>query len=330
LFRAEVGDSGGLDPLVGHVVVFFFVSLSALGLTTRWFSAWRGIGIAVGAMATVAVVSEALQPVLTLRRRAELADLGANAVGITGAVVLTGLLIAVLGHSSRRSWATAALCVVGLVASAAVTAFGVDSVEYALGCRGVGYEPIDSSPGAPVIQVIDGEVRLGDASPVPLGDGEISADSADLRCSVLDGNAYTIVATVVPESIRTNGPARIFTSSGGTQFNQFNTHIGQDFHQLSIRVRSGRGRSSELVPGVFAAGRRVTVALVVADGWAEVFVDGERRAVVELRGTSLARWDSSFPILVGDESTRDRAFNGDIEELSVYDRALIEGDPALG
>lgn len=330
LFRPEVGNVSGIDPFVGHVVVFFFVSLAALGLATRRWGSWSGVALGVGVLGLAAAVSEVLQPVVTERRRAQLSDLGGNALGILGAIVLTGLLIAVLGHSSRRSWVTAGLCAAGLVASAAVTAYEFDAVQYAIDCRGVGYEPVDSVAGGPIIQVIGDEVRLGNNSPVPLGNSEISADSDALRCSVLDNNSYTIVATVVPDSIESNGPTRIFTSSNGIEADQFNTHIGQDYDQLSIRIRSGQSQQWELVPDVFSPGERVTVALAVADGEAIVVIDGQRRAAFDLGSSSLGDWDEEFPILIGDEFTRNRTFEGTIEQVLVFDRALTEGDPALG
>lgn len=335
LFRPDAGDVSGLDPAVGHVVVFFFVSLAAFGLTTRRFGTAVGLVAGVALVGVGAAVSEWLQPILTETRLAQTSDLIANGFGIGAAVIGSLLLIGLLRDDRRRAAVTVAFCLFGLVVSAAITVVGVDGPLVAWQCRGQGYERLSDPIGDPIIAfdgstVMVGPTRSGDAArQQPLGDGIVADDSADLRCSVLRGGGYTIVATVLPESIESNGPTRIFTSSVGTAFPEENTHIGQDFDELSVRVRTDDGFQWESVPGVFRAGEPVTVAVAVADGEATVFVDGQERESFELRGTSFLEWNEEFPLLIGDEFTRDRTFEGEILSVAVFDRALAQDHPAV-
>lgn len=331
LFRPDVERVMGLDPVAGHVVVFFFLSLAAFSLAIRWLGVAKGLSSAFVVSLVAAAVSEWLQPILTETRQAQIEDLAGDAVGIVAALVATAVFYAGISSRRRREQLTALCCVVGLVVSGALIVADSDAVVAWRECRGVGYGTIDDVAGEPVIHVEGAEVRVGSNSAQPLGDGLIADDSVALRCSVLGDNAYTIVATVVPATTEPEGttPKRIFTSSVGIEQSMYNTHIGQDFDELSIRIRSGNGRQWESVPGVFTAGQLVTVAVVVDGGEAEVFVDGEPRARFSLRGSSLIDWDPDYPILIGDEFTRDRTFEGEIVSVSFFDRALDSDDAVL-
>ena len=316
------------DRVLGHTVAFFFFSLCFLALAVRTVGSKRGLIPSVALLAAVAVASEYLQPRF-VARPAERADVVSDLVGVGVAVVLVGIAAVIFRDRSRLWVALGGFCLAALAGALALAGAGSESVEARFQCWGDGLEPITASEGSPIVD-FDGElVRIGDSAALPIGDGLVSEDSADLRCSVLRSGSYSIVATVVPESIESGGPTRIFTSSLSTWFSEENTHIGQEFDALSIRIRSGKSFQWELVPGVFADGERVTVAVVVSDGRAEAFVDGESRATFELEGAGFAEWAGTFPILIGDEFTRDRTFEGSIESVSFFDRALGNGEPAL-
>jgi len=329
LFRSDPGVSG-FDPLVGHVVVFFFVSVAAFGLAIRPLGAVRGFLVSGVSVLALSAISEALQPILTATRQAQPRDFGANSLGIAAAFVLSALLVGVFRKGARREFVTAMICVVGLLGSATTIVVGGDRINEVFTCWGKGLEPISAVAGAPIIHVEGESARVGGGEALPLGDGIVADDSAELRCSVLRSGDYSVVATVAPDSTDVGGPMRIFTSSSSTDFRRQNTHLGQDFDQLSIRISTEDGLQWESVPGVFVAGRLVTVAMVVSGGQVNVFVDGDWRAVFDLAGDSFVDWDESFPILIGDEFTRDRTFEGLIETVSVFDRAILEGDPLLG
>lgn len=328
LFRPDPG-SAGFDPLVGHVVVFFFVSVAVLGAAIRPFGVVRGVAASGVAIVLVSLVSEMLQPVLTATRQAQVSDFGANGVGILGAAILTVVLVGAVRDVARRESLTAIVCLVGLVVSAGVVSVGGDRVATAISCWGKGLEVDSSVVDGPIIRVEGQTFSVGDGASLPLGDGLLIDDSADFRCSIVASDSYSVVATVVPESTETGGPMRIFASSEGTRNDQQNTHLGQEFDMLSVRVGYDGGLQWESVPDVFVAGQRVTVAMVVGDGEVNVFVDGEWRASFALESDAFNQWDADFPILVGDEFSRNRTFEGAIESVLVFDRMLAEGDADL-
>ena len=328
LFRPN-GDGSGINPLIGHVVVFYFVALAAFGLAIRTFGVKTSL--AVGGVVIVALsgVSEALQPIVTETRQAQVSDFAANLVGIAGALATSVLLAAVLRKPAWREVVTALLCVVGLAGSVSLLIIGADRVRVELECRGQGLDPIDVVAGEPIIHVVGQTATVGNGNVGQLDNGIVADDSADLRCSVMRSGAYSIVATVVPATTEVGGPMRIFTSSISTRFNEENTHLGQEFDMLSVRVGYGGQLQWESVPEVFVAGERVTVAMVVGDGEVNVFVDGEWRAAFDLESNSFSTWDEAYPMLVGDEFTRDRTFEGGIESVSVFDRQLLASEAAL-
>jgi hypothetical protein len=91
-----------------------------------------------------------------------------------------------------------------------------------------------------------------------------------------------------------------------------------------VRVDVG-GAEAEwlLVEDVFARPQRAWhVVLTYDDGDVTVYVDGERRAGEEFAGADVSGWSRDYPLVVGNEVTRDRPFRGDVYLVAVYDRAL--------
>lgn len=317
------------DAVLGHAVAFFFFSLCFLGLAVQLAGAKRGLASAVVLLIGVAGASEYLQPRFT-SRPAEWADVVSDVIGVGVASVVVAIA-AVAFRERSALWAVlGSLCLVALAGSLGLAASGSQRIEerfdQQFGCWRKGIEAVD---GGPLIQIEGTSVRIGDESPQALGDGLIAADSTDLRCSVLESGGYSIVATVVPASIETGGPMRIFTSSEGTQATQVNTHLGQEFAGMSVRIGFRDELQWETVPDVFVSGERVTVAMTVTAEQVEVFVNGELRATFDLAGELFAGWDGDFPILIGDEFTGNRTYEGEIESVSFFDRALVAGDLAL-
>ncbi len=54
LFRTEAGEVPGLEPVVGHVVVFFFVALAFLALVAQLLGLKRGLGLGIAGIVAVA------------------------------------------------------------------------------------------------------------------------------------------------------------------------------------------------------------------------------------------------------------------------------------
>jgi hypothetical protein len=56
-----------------------------------------------------------------------------------------------------------------------------------------------------------------------------------------------------------------------------------------------------------------------------LYVDGVENQTF-MRTGGLTPWDGTYPILVANEATRDRAWLGELHLIAVYDRALDVGE----
>ena len=149
-----------------------------------------------------------------------------------------------------------------------------------------------------------------------------SAASGIVRAVRASGEV-TILVRFRPERLDETGPARVVTISSGTDEGQVNVHVGQEGRSLSIRLRATCNEFNwTTVPNVFTSTRdTVDVALTFGDRTERVYVGGAPVAAWRLRGT-LGNWDPTFPLVVGNEATLDRAFVGDVYDVRVYGQAL--------
>lgn len=96
--------------------------------------------------------------------------------------------------------------------------------------------------------------------------------------AVMQANAFTAIARVVPQNILQTGPARIVSFSVDTQHRNFD--LGQEGRSLVFRVRTpvGRGDGETLVtlksPPILEPGRPVLVVASFDGGIARIRVDG--------------------------------------------------------
>jgi hypothetical protein len=133
----------------------------------------------------------------------------------------------------------------------------------------------------------------------------------------------TAVARVRTSRLDQQGPARIATISSGTAEGQVDVHLGQEGGSLSVRLRATCGSFNwTTVPKVFTSTRApVDVAVSFVDDTERVYVNGVPAAAWRISGT-LRNWNPQYPVVVGNEATRDRPFFGDVFGVLVYDRAL--------
>jgi hypothetical protein len=107
-----------------------------------------------------------------------------------------------------------------------------------------------------------------------------------------------------------------------------NFHLGQDRQCLSVRVNAGGDEAAWLLfDDVFARRQRAWHVVATYDrGTVRLFVDGEERYEEDLPDADLSRWSRDYPLLVGNEATRDRPFRGEVYLVALYDRALDEDE----
>ncbi len=119
------------------------------------------------------------------------------------------------------------------------------------------------------------------------------------------------------------GPARIFTLSEGTDWNDIDFHVGQEGTALSVRVRRHvHARTENLVGDVFTeTDQPHHVAVVVTRDGAQVYLDARLHESLDLR-LPFESWNVALPALLGNASTGDRPFVGDIGHLRLWRGAL--------
>jgi hypothetical protein len=137
-------------------------------------------------------------------------------------------------------------------------------------------------------------------------------------------DAFTIEAWVRPDDLLQRGPARIVTASSSTSLGDVNFHLGQERTCVSFRVSAGGGEAEWLLTTrVFSVPQPVWQIVVTYDGGTVgIYADGEFREQFVVEPGSLAGWDPGLPLSIGNEATLDRAFQGDIHLVAIYDRSL--------
>ena len=192
-------------------------------------------------------------------------------------------------------------------------------------------EPADDDAG-PLDLVARGEVDHVEPHGVRFADDDAVMSTPGPAEQVADSidEQFTVEAWVHPDRLTQSGPARIVSSSDGVEMTAVNFHLGQDRHCLSVRVNAGGDEAAWLLfDDVFARRQRAWHVVATYDrGTVRLFVDGEERYEEDLPDADLSRWSRDYPLLVGNEATRDRPFRGEVYLVAVYDRALSASEVA--
>ncbi|MDH3817904.1 MAG: LamG domain-containing protein [Myxococcales bacterium] len=140
----------------------------------------------------------------------------------------------------------------------------------------------------------------------------------------------TVEAWINPANFTQTGPARIISMSTDTGNRNF--LLGQSTSTYAARFRAdGELDWANGNPTVFTTAGTATTALThvvythSSDGAEVLYVDGVENQTF-MRTGGLTPWDGTYPILVANEATRDRAWLGELHLIAVYDRALDVGE----
>jgi len=134
---------------------------------------------------------------------------------------------------------------------------------------------------------------------------------------------FTVEAIVVNASLAQTGPARIVSLSKDPSERNFT--LGQEHDHYVVRLRT----SATDVQGTPETGTgtktalpvRQHVAVTFGAGALSLYINGQLH-VSEARAGDLSNWDPSLRLVVGNEATLDRQWNGKVELVAVYSRAL--------
>jgi hypothetical protein len=161
-----------------------------------------------------------------------------------------------------------------------------------------------------------------------------SSTPTELYRGLEESGAFTLEVHATAYRADQGGPARILSASAGPRVRNFT--LGQEGDALVFRLRTSRtdpnGRPALEVPGVFEEGRRVHLVVATDLEVTRVWVDGRLRWTGPGPGGSLDAWDPGHPLVLGNETTGDRSWLGEIHAVRIHARAFRARDEegALG
>jgi hypothetical protein len=151
--------------------------------------------------------------------------------------------------------------------------------------------------------------------------------AADGNAPLLDAcrksNELTVEATIIPDSLKQDGPARIvsFSKDSGSR----NFTLGQSGDELIFRLRTPKTGSNGTKPQVtlakLAAGKPHHVVVSYRPGRLLCVVNGEQtRYTAKVKGT-FHNWEP-MQLIFGDEYADSRDWHGRIEGVAIYSRFI--------
>ncbi|GEM_PF-1290173 len=142
-------------------------------------------------------------------------------------------------------------------------------------------------------------------------------------------NAVTIVVGFETDDLKQSGPARIIGISEGAGLRNFT--IGQDRNQLILRFRTTEtdlnGTNPQISLGDLVRGRHTQVAISYSEEKGlSCYRDG-REVKTHAIGGSLENWEP-MGLYLGNESTQDRQWIGEIRLFELRSEAVSDADAA--
>ena len=134
---------------------------------------------------------------------------------------------------------------------------------------------------------------------------------------------FTLSLVVRSRSAAQSGPARIVTMSWDTHMR--NLTLAQENDDLVLRLRTQQtdlngllaGEPFARVRGAFRSARWLSVELRIRPGQLTIDVDGQPAVVTDLPPAVLQTWDPAFALALGNETTCDRPWLGEIRAAVV-------------
>ena len=148
--------------------------------------------------------------------------------------------------------------------------------------------------------------------------------------AVKQSQAVTIEAWVKPASDAQKGPARIVSLSADPSRRNFT--LGQDGNRYDVRFRAAatdeNGNPSLPSPdGSLTTELTHVVYRRDADGRTTIHINGKEQAAKQVDG-GIGNWSDEFRLLLANEKTGDRPWQGELHLVAIYGRALTEDEIA--
>lgn len=132
----------------------------------------------------------------------------------------------------------------------------------------------------------------------------------------------TLEVKFEPANATQDGPARIVSCSSGA--NDRNFTLGQEDQQVRHRIRTtstGNNGTPDIASGDLLVADTTSHVVVTYDGDnVKLFVNGSLETTTARTGTF--DWNSSYQLVMGNETSNDRPWLGKLLRVAIYDRAL--------
>jgi VanZ family protein len=160
-------------------------------------------------------------------------------------------------------------------------------------------------------------------------DGQVvSLSSTESLCGrLVIGTGFTLEVWAATDDPDQTGPARIVSYS--LNHVERNFTLGQSNKKLIMRLRTTETDLNGVKPhaeldSVFGSSEPQHIVVAYDFSEQRIFVNGEMMLRQKIPGGRFTNWDPSYPLLLGNEATGNRPWNGKIFYVAIYDRALNE------
>ena len=197
---------------------------------------------------------------------------------------------------------------------------------------GSGNTAFDTSGVNPAIDLnLIGNVEWVGGWGIRVSDGKAQGSTSSSRKlyeQISSVGEYSIEAWVAPANVSQEGPAAIIGYSGGTTVRNFT--LGQTQYNYNYLNRStatdGNGdpmlSSADADELLQATQQHVVVTFDPVNG-RRIYVNGEYTGDIdEAGGGTLVDWDDTFALVLGNEVSSDRLWQGVIRMVAIHNRAL--------
>lgn len=198
----------------------------------------------------------------------------------------------------------------------------------------------ESGFGEPVNMTLGGEATWLPNGGVALAGGEDGLYSspgaaAKIAAQVAGTGQFSMEIVARPAHLNQpevgSHPARIMTYSDGNSYRNFMFGHGGDGYagpEVAVRLRTtGTVDDDNGMPNITATNDMVETLshyVVTFDGeTVRVYRDGVLQHT-EQRSGALSNWDSAYALVLGNETTRERGWLGELHRVSIFDKALAE------
>ncbi len=197
--------------------------------------------------------------------------------------------------------------------------------------EGAGYIAYDTSGVEPAANLtLSGDVGWVGGWGLDLRGGKAQASTAasrKLARMIKTTGEFSVEAWVVPGNVTQEGPARIISYSAGTGARNFT--LGQTQYSYDFLVRSsrtdGNGEPALSTPNaaqVLQATQQHVVLTYTPSAGRRIYVNGRLIEPTDDGGGSLADWDDTYALVLGNEASNDRPWQGKLRFVAIYNRAL--------